>query len=80
MGWHFDFLRGKFRHDMIHYGAFSKNTSITRATVAVFRRLAIVEHTLPWRVARVLKQARTRVLPRLENNRYQYVRDAPIRW
>lgn len=80
MGWRFDFLRGRFRRDLIHYGAFSKNTSITRQTVGLFRALAIVENTLPWRVGRVIKQARTRLLPTLENNRYQYVRDAPIRW
>jgi hypothetical protein len=80
MGWQFDYLRNRFRHDVIHYGAFSKNTTVTRQTVRLFRGMAIVEHTLPWRVARVLKQARTRLLPRLENNRYQYVRDAPIRW
>ena len=81
MGWRFDFLHGRFRRDLIHYGAFSKNTSVTRVRRSpLFRALAIVENALPWRVGRVVKQARTRLLPTLENNRYQYVRDAPIRW
>lgn len=79
-GLQFDFLLGKFRRDFIHYGAFSKNTSVTRETVALFRRFAIVEHTLPWRVARHVRRLRGIVLPRLENNRYQWVREAPIRW
>jgi hypothetical protein len=80
MGWRFEYLHGQYRRDRIHYGAFSKNTSITRETVGLFRVLAIVENALPWRVARLMKHARTLMLPRLENNRYQYVRDAPIRW
>jgi hypothetical protein len=46
----------------------------------VFRQFALVEHILPWRAARLIRRARTMVLPRLENNRYQYVREAPIRW
>jgi hypothetical protein len=79
-GLRFDYLHGRFRRDFIHYGAFSKNTSITRETVALFRVLAIVENALPWRLARLVRRARGLVLPRLENNRYQYVREAPIRW
>jgi hypothetical protein len=79
-GLRFDYLRGKFRRDFIHYGAFSKNTSVTRETVAVFRAFARLEHLLPWRAARLVRRARGLVLPRLENNRYQYVREAPIRW
>lgn len=79
-GLRFDYLHGKFRREFIHYGAFSKNTSITRETVGVFRRLALLEHTLPWRVARVIRKARSLLMPRLENNRYQWVREAPIRW
>jgi hypothetical protein len=78
-GLRFDYLR-KYRHDFIHYGAFSKNTSVTRQTVAVFRLFAILENRLHWRLARLLRRARAVILPRLENNRYQYVREAPIRW
>jgi hypothetical protein len=80
LGLRFDFLRGKFRGDFIHYGAFSKNTTVTRETVALFRRFAILESRLPWRVARQVRRARGMLLPRLENNRYQWVREAPIRW
>jgi hypothetical protein len=69
-----------FRRDFIHYGAFSKNTTVTRESVAMFRFLAIVENTLPRRMAGGFRRARTFVLPRLENNRYQWVREAPIRW
>jgi hypothetical protein len=79
-GLRFDYLHGKSRCDFIHYGAFSKNTTVTRETVAVFRLFAILENALPWRAARLLRRARGLVLPRLENNRYQYVREAPIRW
>jgi hypothetical protein len=79
-GLRFDYLHGKLRHDFIHYGAFSKNTTVTRESVAVFRQFALLEHILPWRAARLIRRARTMVLPRLENNRYQYVREAPIRW
>ena len=79
-GLRFDYLHGQFRRDFIHYGAFSKNTSVTRESVATFRLFARLEHALPWRAARVVRRARTVVLPRLENNRYQYVREAPIRW
>jgi hypothetical protein len=79
-GLRFDYLHGKFRRDFIHYGAFSKNTTVTRETVALFRLFAILENTLPWRAARLVRRARSLVLPRLENNRYQYVREAPIRW
>ena len=70
----------KFWRDFIHYGAFSKNTSVTRQSVAIFRAFALVEHALPWRVSRHIRRARGLVLPRLENNRYQWVREAPIRW
>jgi hypothetical protein len=79
-GLRFDYLRGRFRRDFIHYGAFSKNTSVTRDTVGLFRMVARLENNLPWRLAHVVRRARTRLLPRLENNRYQYVREAPIRW
>jgi hypothetical protein len=79
-GLRFEYLRGKYRRDYIHYGAFSKNTSITRETVALFRFFAITENALPWRVAKLIRRTRELVLPRLENNRYQYVREAPIRW
>jgi len=79
-GFRTDYLHGKFRRDFIHYGAFSKNTTVTRESVALFRWFAIVENTLPWRVARHIRRARGYVLPRLENNRYQWVREAPIRW
>ncbi len=79
-GLHTDYLHGKYRRDFIHYGAFSKNTTVTRDSVALFRWFAIVENTLPWRIARHIRRARGYVLPRLENNRYQWVREAPIRW
>ena len=79
-GLRFDYLHGMYRRDFIHYGAFSKNTTVTRETVALFRLFAILENALPWRAARLLRRARGMVLPRLENNRYQYVREAPIRW
>jgi hypothetical protein len=81
-GLRFDYLhdRTRFRRDFIHYGAFSKNTSVTRETVAMFRQFAILENMLPGRAARLVRRARNLVLPRLENNRYQFVREAPIRW
>ncbi|HEV7663250.1 MAG TPA: hypothetical protein VGQ62_06915 [Chloroflexota bacterium] len=79
-GLRFDYLHGRWRRDFIHYGAFSKNTTVTRDNVALFRLLAITENALPWRIASVVRRVRTKVLPRLENNRYQYVREAPIRW
>jgi hypothetical protein len=79
-GLRLDYLHGRFRREFIHYGAFSKNTTVTRESVAVFRFFARAENTLPWRLARVIRRVRTLMLPRLENNRYQYVREAPIRW
>jgi hypothetical protein len=79
-GLRFDYLHGKYRRDFIHYGAFSKNTTVTRDSVAVFRLFAITEHLLPWRAARIVRRLRGVALPHLENNRYQYVREAPIRW
>jgi hypothetical protein len=79
-GLRFEYLHGGHRLDFIHYGAFSKNTSVTRESVALFRLFAISENALPWRVARLVRRARALMLPRLENNRYQYVREAPIRW
>lgn len=79
-GLRLEHLQGRFRRDFIHYGAFSKNTSVTRETVALFRAFAIVENALPGRAARLVRRARSLALPRLENNRYQYVREAPIRW
>jgi hypothetical protein len=79
-GLRFGDLRTRFRRDFIHYGAFSKNTSVTRETVALFRWFAIVENALPPRLTRQVRRARGVVLPKLENNRYQYVREAPIRW
>jgi hypothetical protein len=79
-GLRFEHLHGRRRGDFIHYGAFSKNTTITRQNVRLFRAVARLENALPWRVARVLRRVRLRLLPGLENNRYQYVREAPIRW
>jgi hypothetical protein len=79
-GLRFDYLHGRFRRDFIHYGAFSKNTSVTRESVALFRLFAIVENTVPGRAASLIRRVRGTLLPRLENNRYQYVREAPIRW
>jgi hypothetical protein len=79
-GLHLEYLRGRYRRDFIHYGAFSKNTSVTRQTVALFRIFAVAENVLPFRVSRVFRMVRAKVLPKLENNRYQYVREAPIRW
>jgi hypothetical protein len=79
-GLRFAALDASFRRDFIHYGAFSKNTTVTRETVGLFRRMALIEHALPARLARLARRARELALPRLENNRYQYVREAPIRW
>ncbi len=79
-GLRFEYLHGRFRRDFIHYGAFSKNTTVTRETVALFRWFALLEYVLPWRLAQLIRRARGLMLPRLENNRYQWVREAPIRW
>jgi hypothetical protein len=79
-GLRLDHLHGKYNRDFIHYGAFSKNTTVTRESVATFRRLAILENSLPRRFSGTFRRARTLVLPKLENNRYQWVREAPIRW
>jgi hypothetical protein len=79
-GLRFDYLHGQFRRDFIHYGAFSKNTSVTRETVGLFRIFAILENNVHWRMARLIRRLRGLALPKLENNRYQYVREAPIRW
>jgi hypothetical protein len=79
-GLRLDHLHGKHRRDFIHYGAFSKNTTVTRESVATFRRLAILENTMPRRFSGTFRRARALVLPKLENNRYQWVREAPIRW
>ena len=79
-GLRFDYLHGRYRREFIHYGAFSKNTSVTRETVALFRWFALLEYALPWRLAQLVRRMRGLVLPRLENNRYQWVREAPIRW
>jgi hypothetical protein len=79
-GLRFEYLHGQHRRDFIHYGAFSKNTTVTRDSVGLFRLFAIGENVIPWRMARLVRRARGMVLPRLENNRYQYVKEAPIRW
>ena len=79
-GLRFEYLHGQFRRDFIHYGAFSKNTSVTRDNVAFFRAFARLENGLPLRMASMIRRARGKLLPRLENNRYQYVREVPIRW
>ncbi len=79
-GYQIGHLDAKYQRDFIHYGAFSKNTSVTRETVKVFRFFALAEHRLPWRAGRLVRQARSRFLPRLENNRYTWVREAPIAW
>jgi hypothetical protein len=79
-GLRLDHLRGKYRRDFIHYGAFSKNTTVTRDSVTMFRRLAILENNMPRRFSGTFRRARAAVLPKLENDRYQWVREAPIRW
>lgn len=79
-GLRLDHLHGRFRRDFIHYGAFSKNTTVTRETVRAFRMLAIIENTMPRRFSGRFRQLRNALLPKLENNRYQWVREAPIRW
>jgi hypothetical protein len=79
-GLRLDHLRGRYRRDFIHYGAFSKNTTVTRESVGTFRTLAIVENTIPRRFSGRFRQLRNLVLPKLENNRYEWVREAPIRW
>jgi hypothetical protein len=80
MGYEFDHLDGKFRTQFIHYGAFSKNTSITRRNVRLFRAFALMENWIPWRVSRHVRRVRTHLLPYLENDRYRWVREEPIRW
>jgi hypothetical protein len=80
MGYEFGHLQGKYRRQFIHYGAFSKNTSITRRNVRLFRAFALVENWIPWRISRHIRRARTRLLPTLENDRYRWVREEPIRW
>ena len=77
-GYVFRHLEPRYQHDYIHYGAFSKNTTVTRQTVGVFRALALLEHRLPPRPATAVRLLRARVLR--ENNRNQWVREAPIRW
>ncbi|MBV9357581.1 MAG: hypothetical protein JO023_18875, partial [Chloroflexi bacterium] len=52
----------------------------TRQNVAVFRFCSIAEHLLPWRASHLFRQLRQKTLPRLENNRYTWVREAPISW
>lgn len=79
-GLRFEHLHGKYSRDFVHYGAFSKNTSITRGTVGWFRLFALLEHRLPSRLSRHVRLARRRLVPGLENNRYQWVRQAPIHW
>jgi hypothetical protein len=79
-GLQLDYLHGQFRREFIHYGAFSKNTTVTRESVGMFRVLAIAENTMPRRFSGRFRKIRSLVLPRLENNRYQWVREAPIRW
>ena len=79
-GLRLDHLHGRFRREFIHYGAFSKNTTVTRESVRTFRMLAIIENTMPRRFASRFRRARTFMMPRLENNRYEWVREAPIRW
>lgn len=79
-GLRLDHLHGRYRREFIHYGAFSKNTTVTRETVRAFRMLAIIENTMPRRFAGHFRRARSMLLPKLENNRYQWVREAPIRW
>jgi hypothetical protein len=77
-GFVFRSLEPEYRYDYIHYGAFSKNTSVTRRTVGVFRALALAEHRLPARPATAVRLFRARLLK--ENNRNQWVREAPISW
>jgi hypothetical protein len=79
-GLRLEHLHGRFRRDYIHYGAFSKNTSVTRETVALFRVFARFEQNVPGRLAHLSRRLRALMLPRFENNRYQWVREAPIRW
>ena len=79
-GFTFRHLDPRYKHDYIHYGAFSKNTTVTRRTVGLFRAFALAEHRLPARAAHALRRVRSRLLPRLENNRNQWVRQAPISW
>lgn len=79
-GYELRHLESTYQKDFIHYGAFSKNTSVTRRTVGTFRFCALAEHRLPWRASRLVRQVRSKLLPRLENNRYTWVREAPIAW
>jgi hypothetical protein len=77
-GFVFRHLEEQYRHDYIHYGAFSKNTTVTRKTVGWFRTFALLEHRLPGRPATIIRRLRTRLLR--ENNRNQWVREAAIKW
>ena len=79
-GYEFGHLGPEFRHDCIHYGAFVNNTSITRRNVNLYRASARLEHFLPPRWGGALRRVRRQVLPRLENNRFQYSREAPVNW
>jgi hypothetical protein len=79
-GYDLGYLDRSYQKDYIHYGAFSKNTSVTRQNVAVFRFCTIAEHLLPWRASQLFRQLRQKTLPALENNRYTWVREAPISW
>lgn len=79
-GLRFENLRGKMRRQFIHYGAFSKNTTVTRRTVRVFRCLALLENWVPRRLAPLVRRTRATVVPWLENNRYEWVRHASIHW
>lgn len=79
-GLRFAHLEAPFRRDFIHYGAFSKNTVITRRTVPVFRKFTILESRVPAAIGRVINKSRRVLLPRLENNRYVYNRETPIEW
>ncbi len=80
LGYRFGHLDGSFRRQYVHYGAFSKNTTITRRNVALFRRWALLEHWLPPRFGSRVRWLRGRLMPGLENNRNQWVREVPIQW
>lgn len=80
LGYELDSLHGRYRTDYIHYGAFANNTTVTRANVRSFRAIALLEHRLHPRLGSLLRRVRKRLAPRLENNRYEWSREAPINW
>lgn len=79
-GFTFGNLGGAFRRDYIHYGAFANNTTINRRNVRLYRAIRLAEHALHPRLGSYARRLRERLLPGLENNRFQWDREAPVNW